>query len=103
MFLSKLRSTLKLRSTRTMASIATLQRMTAKSLSEKILEEREAKDPTFAIIDVRDDGKAPFCPSFLIARIYLQPRGIMNLPDIQTTSGATSSPPPTSPPASSML
>ncbi|KFH45296.1 phosphatase-like protein [Hapsidospora chrysogenum ATCC 11550] len=38
-----------------MATIATLQRISAKSLSEKILEEREAKDPTFAVIDVRDD------------------------------------------------
>jgi Cdc25 family phosphatase len=42
-----------------MATIATLQRISAKSLSEKILEEREAKDPTFAVIDVRDDGKEP--------------------------------------------
>ncbi|KJZ77840.1 hypothetical protein HIM_03017 [Hirsutella minnesotensis 3608] len=37
------------------ASIATLQRMAAKTLSEKILEEREAADPSFAIVDVRDD------------------------------------------------
>lgn len=42
-----------------MASIATLQRISAKSLSEKILQEIEAKDPTFAIIDVRDDGTFP--------------------------------------------
>lgn len=43
-------------SIRNMASIATLQRISAKSLSEKILEEKEAQDPTFAVIDVRDDG-----------------------------------------------
>ncbi|KAK7418900.1 Cdc25 phosphatase Ibp1 [Neonectria punicea] len=38
-----------------MATIANLRWLTAKSLSEKILEEREAKDPSFAIIDVRDN------------------------------------------------
>ncbi|KAI9152108.1 phosphatase-like protein [Paramyrothecium foliicola] len=41
---------------RTMShSISTLQRLSAKSLAEKILEEKEATDPTFAVIDVRDD------------------------------------------------
>ncbi|PNY28781.1 Transcriptional adapter 2 [Tolypocladium capitatum] len=37
------------------ASIAGLQRMSARALSERMLEEREAADPTFAVIDVRDD------------------------------------------------
>ncbi|PHH87631.1 hypothetical protein CDD83_8611 [Cordyceps sp. RAO-2017] len=37
------------------ASIASLQRMSAKSLSEKMLEEREAAEPSFAVVDVRDD------------------------------------------------
>lgn len=56
----KLRAPLNiLTSTRNMATIATLQRISAKSLSEKILEEREAKDPTFAVIDVRDNGRIP--------------------------------------------
>lgn len=40
-----------------MTTIATLKRLSAKSLSEKILEEVNAADPTFAIIDVRDDGE----------------------------------------------
>ncbi|KAH7159808.1 Rhodanese-like domain-containing protein [Dactylonectria estremocensis] len=44
-----------LNSVRTMTTIASLRRLSAKSLSEKILAEREAKDQTFAIIDVRDD------------------------------------------------
>ncbi|POR37436.1 Transcriptional adapter 2 [Tolypocladium paradoxum] len=38
------------------ASIASLQRMSARALSEQMLAEREAADPTFAVIDVRDDG-----------------------------------------------
>ncbi|PHH62394.1 hypothetical protein CDD81_7190 [Ophiocordyceps australis] len=37
------------------ASIATLQRMTAQTLSEKILSERETPNPTLAVVDVRDD------------------------------------------------
>ncbi|KAH7143806.1 Rhodanese-like domain-containing protein [Dactylonectria macrodidyma] len=44
-----------LNTVRTMTTIASLRRLSAKSLSEKILAEREAKDQTFAIIDVRDD------------------------------------------------
>jgi hypothetical protein len=40
-----------------MTTIATLKRLSAKSLSEKILEEVNAADPTFTIIDVRDDGE----------------------------------------------
>ncbi|PHH71195.1 hypothetical protein CDD82_6683 [Ophiocordyceps australis] len=36
------------------ARIATLQRMTAQTLSEKILSEREAPTSTFAVVDVRD-------------------------------------------------
>jgi Cdc25 family phosphatase len=43
--------------TRTMTTIASLKRLSAKSLSEKILEEVNATDPTFAVIDVRDNGK----------------------------------------------
>ncbi|KAF4583196.1 hypothetical protein GQ602_006340 [Ophiocordyceps camponoti-floridani] len=39
----------------TASSVATLQRMTAKTLSEKILQEREASDKTYAVVDVRDD------------------------------------------------
>ncbi|KAI5459750.1 Rhodanese-like domain-containing protein [Mariannaea sp. PMI_226] len=38
----------------TMATIASLRRISAKSLSERMLEEKDAKDPTFAVIDVRD-------------------------------------------------
>ncbi|KAG9252663.1 Rhodanese-like domain-containing protein [Emericellopsis atlantica] len=38
-----------------MASIATLKRMNAQTLSQKILEEQEAQDLTFAVVDVRDD------------------------------------------------
>ncbi|KAH8172149.1 rhodanese-like domain-containing protein [Sarocladium implicatum] len=38
-----------------MATIGTLQRMNAQTLSEKILAEKEATDPTFAVVDVRDD------------------------------------------------
>lgn len=49
---------------RTMATIGTLRRMNAQVLSEKILEEKEATDPTFAVVDVRDDGTEPtFLPS----------------------------------------
>lgn len=46
----------------TTASVATLQRMSAQTLSEKILAEREAADPTFAVVDVRDDGRCPLRP-----------------------------------------
>ncbi|KAM5369715.1 hypothetical protein ACJZ2D_008862 [Fusarium nematophilum] len=38
-----------------MTTIATLKRLSAKSLSEKILEEASSTDQTYAIIDVRDD------------------------------------------------
>lgn len=44
---------------RTMTTIATLKRLSAKSLSEKMLGEVNAQDPTFAIIDVRDNGTFP--------------------------------------------
>ncbi|KAH8687008.1 Rhodanese-like domain-containing protein [Ilyonectria robusta] len=44
-----------LNSVRTMTTIADIRRVSAKSLSEKILDEREAKETTFAIVDVRDD------------------------------------------------
>jgi Cdc25 family phosphatase len=40
-----------------MTTIASLKRLSAKSLSEKILEEVNLTDPTFAVIDVRDNGK----------------------------------------------
>ncbi|KAK2476355.1 hypothetical protein H9L39_11579, partial [Fusarium oxysporum f. sp. albedinis] len=40
---------------RKMTTIASLKRLSAKSLSEKILEEVNATDPTFAVIDVRDN------------------------------------------------
>ena len=43
-----------------MATIGTLKRINAQALSEKILEEKEAKDPSFAVVDVRDDGKSPW-------------------------------------------
>jgi hypothetical protein len=33
--------------------------MNAQVLSEKILEEKEATDPSFAVVDVRDDGTTP--------------------------------------------
>lgn len=42
---------------RPMTTIASLKRLSAKSLSEKILEEVNATDPTFAVIDVRDNGE----------------------------------------------
>lgn len=41
-----------------MASIANLKRLSAKSLSEKILAERDAAEPSYAVVDVRDDGKS---------------------------------------------
>lgn len=47
---------------RKMTTIASLKRLSAKSLSEKILEEVNATDPTFAVIDVRDNGKFAFKP-----------------------------------------
>jgi hypothetical protein len=40
----------------TMTSIANLQRISAKTLSDKILAE-QGKDSSIAIIDVRDNGK----------------------------------------------
>ncbi|OAA36768.1 Rhodanese-like protein [Beauveria brongniartii RCEF 3172] len=38
-----------------MATIASLKRISAKDLSERILAERDSAEPTYAIIDVRDD------------------------------------------------
>lgn len=68
MSISYIRSLLKLpASARSMATIASLPRMSAKTLSEKILAEQDAKDPAFAIIDVRDDGWFPhltYCHGF---------------------------------------
>jgi hypothetical protein len=46
-----------------MTSIATLKRIQAQKLSELILAEAEGKgetDTSFAVIDVRDDGKLSF-------------------------------------------
>lgn len=40
-----------------MTTIANLRRMSAKSLSEKILAEKDSADTSYAIIDVRDDGE----------------------------------------------
>ncbi|KAF4946407.1 hypothetical protein FGADI_11232 [Fusarium gaditjirri] len=40
-----------------MTTIASLKRLSAKSLSEKILQEVNATDPTFAVIDVRDNAE----------------------------------------------
>ncbi|KHN99815.1 Rhodanese-like protein [Metarhizium album ARSEF 1941] len=40
---------------RTMTTMSSLQRMSAKSLSEKILAEKDTADTSYAIIDVRDD------------------------------------------------
>jgi hypothetical protein len=44
-----------------MATIGTLERVTAATLSKMILAEQSAAvaDPTIAVIDVRDDGEAP--------------------------------------------
>ncbi|KAK0386086.1 hypothetical protein NLU13_5923 [Sarocladium strictum] len=53
--LSGLRGCRSLFAKRTMATVGTLKRMNAQALSEKILEEKEATDPTFAVVDVRDD------------------------------------------------
>lgn len=41
-----------------MASIATLKRITPTKLSEQLLSEVNAQDPTIAVIDVRDDGES---------------------------------------------
>ncbi|KAK2600019.1 Cdc25 phosphatase Ibp1 [Conoideocrella luteorostrata] len=38
-----------------MATISNLRRISAKSLSEKIISERDSPNPSYAIIDVRDD------------------------------------------------
>ncbi|KAK8143619.1 hypothetical protein G3M48_006967 [Beauveria asiatica] len=40
-----------------MATIATLKRISAKDLSQRILAERDSAEPTYAIIDVRDNGE----------------------------------------------
>lgn len=50
------------RLSRSMSTIANLQRMSAKTLSEKILAEQgaSAEDSSIAIIDVRDNGNHPF-------------------------------------------
>lgn len=37
-------------------TVASLKRVSAKTLSEKILEEQEKAEPSFAVIDVRDVG-----------------------------------------------
>lgn len=56
-----------LKSVRAMTSIATLQRLSAKALSEKVLAEKAVADPTYAVIDVRDDGSCiPLCSRSVI-------------------------------------
>ncbi|GJN66433.1 hypothetical protein PLICBS_000451 [Purpureocillium lilacinum] len=60
-------------------NIHTLQRMTAKTLSEKLLQEREAANPTFAVIDVRDDGTFFSPPHYIGGHI----RGSTNVPSTQ--------------------
>lgn len=45
-----------------MTSVASLRRMSAKTLSQQILEAQNAADPTFAVIDVRDDGECSAVP-----------------------------------------
>lgn len=54
------------RLSRSMTSIANLQRISAKTLSEKILAEQgaSAADSSIAIIDVRDNGNHPFLSFF---------------------------------------
>lgn len=37
-------------------TVASLKRVSAKTLSEKILEEQEQAEPSFAVVDVRDVG-----------------------------------------------
>lgn len=37
-------------------TVASIKRVSAKTLSEKILEEQEKAEPSFAVIDVRDVG-----------------------------------------------
>lgn len=39
-----------------MATIGTLQRITAERLSTMLLAEQAAADPSVAVVDVRDDG-----------------------------------------------
>jgi hypothetical protein len=64
MALSRLAIKSSLSLTRTMTTIASLRRMSAKSLSEKILAEKDSANPSYAIIDVRDDG------TYLLSQIY---------------------------------
>jgi Cdc25 family phosphatase len=40
-----------------MATIGSLQRLSAASLSKLLLAEQAAADPTIAVVDVRDDGR----------------------------------------------
>lgn len=37
-------------------TVASIKRVSAQALSEKILEEREQAEPSYAVIDVRDVG-----------------------------------------------
>lgn len=58
--MSSLRLTSRLFTTSSkMETIATLKRITPTKLSEQLLSEVNAQDPTIAVIDVRDDGKPP--------------------------------------------
>jgi hypothetical protein len=55
-------------------TVASLKRVSAKTLSEKILEEQEKAEPSFAVIDVRDVGTLyahDFLTFFLCLRDYM--------------------------------
>lgn len=57
MLSTRVLGSLSFKASSTMASIATLKRISADQLSQKMLAERDATEPSFAIVDVRDDGK----------------------------------------------
>ncbi len=64
-----------------MATIGTLERLTAASLSKTLLASQAGSGPTIAIIDVRDDGMSlpPSVPSpshFTTAFIPVQGSGL---------------------------
>lgn len=74
-----------------MATIASLKRLPAVTLSALLLDQAADKDPSIAVIDVRDNGKLH--PSILGTQKKLTPPG-----PLQTTLVATSAAPTTSPP-----
>ncbi|KAG6012652.1 hypothetical protein E4U54_007375 [Claviceps lovelessii] len=57
---------------RSMSTVASLRRISAKSLSEKILAEADSPNPSYAIIDVRDED-------FIGGHI----KGCVNIPTLQ--------------------